>query len=207
MKIKDRILEFRRVPSSELRPNPKNWRKHSKEQANALRGLLAEVGIAGAVLARKCEDDTLMLIDGHLRAETLGNQSIPVLILDVTEDEADKLLATIDPLGDMAQADQLALSSLIEGLTFESESLAKMMAELCEDFKPDKSLDDTDEPLSGAGGEPEDTMSGVRLIHLFLDDLNIGEFNQMVTGLTKKYGTENITDTIYEALRRESDKL
>jgi hypothetical protein len=30
MKIKDRIKDFRRVKASELKPNPKNWRKHSK---------------------------------------------------------------------------------------------------------------------------------------------------------------------------------
>lgn len=101
MKINDRIIELVRVPASTLTPNPKNWRTHPTEQADALRGILAEVGIAGAVLTRQTPDG-LVLIDGHLRAETLPDQEIPVLVLDVTEAEADKLLAKFDPLAAMA---------------------------------------------------------------------------------------------------------
>jgi hypothetical protein len=56
MNVRDRVLELRRVPASQLKPSPKNWRLHPKEQADALRGLLAEVGFAGAALARELED-------------------------------------------------------------------------------------------------------------------------------------------------------
>ena len=99
MKIRDRIKELRRVPASELIPNPKNWRSHPKEQQDALRGILAEVGIAGAVLARELPSGELMLIDGHMRADTDPTAVWPVLVLDVTEAEADKLLATYEKLG------------------------------------------------------------------------------------------------------------
>lgn len=44
MKIRDRIVELVRVPASELVPNPKNWRTHPTAQADALKGVLAEVG-------------------------------------------------------------------------------------------------------------------------------------------------------------------
>ncbi len=55
--------------------------------------MLAEIGFAGAVLAREMPDG-LMLVDGHLRAETAApDQEIPVFVLDVTETKADKLLA------------------------------------------------------------------------------------------------------------------
>ena len=76
MHIKDRIVEHRRVPANQLLPNPKNWRTHPDAQANALRGGLAEFGFADAVLAREPPDD-LMLIDGHLRAETTGDGLYP----------------------------------------------------------------------------------------------------------------------------------
>src|SRR5262245_50261171 len=93
--IRDRIKELRRVPSRGLIPNPKNWRKHPKAQADALRGILAEVGYADALLVRETEQG-LVLIDGHLRAETTPDQEVPVLVLDVTEEEADKILLTLD---------------------------------------------------------------------------------------------------------------
>src|SRR6266481_1132618 len=105
MQIRDRIKELRRVPASQLQPNPLNWRTHPKRQQDALRGILAEVGYADALLARETPAGGLMLIDGHLRAETTPDALVPVLILDVDEAEAAKILATLDPLAAMAQAD------------------------------------------------------------------------------------------------------
>ncbi len=133
MNIRDRIKELRRVPADQLQPNPKNWRKHPESQANALRGVLAEVGIASAVLARETPEGGLMLIDGHLRAETLHNAEIPVLVLDITEEEADKILATFDPLGAMAESDADALRALLEEVETGSQELADMLTALAED--------------------------------------------------------------------------
>ncbi len=133
MNIRDRIKELRRVPADQLQPNPKNWRKHPESQANALRGVLAEVGIASAVLARETPEGGLMLIDGHLRTETLHNAEIPVLVLDVSEEEADKILATFDPLGAMAESDADALRALLEEVETGSQELADMLTALAED--------------------------------------------------------------------------
>src|SRR5271163_3661464 len=105
MVIRDRVRELRRVKAKDLLPNRKNWRVHPKAQASALRGLLAEVGYADALIARELSDGKLQLIDGHLRAETTPNAMVPVLVLDVTEEEADKLLLTLDPLAALAEAD------------------------------------------------------------------------------------------------------
>ena len=132
MKIRDRIKELRRVKASELIPNPKNWRTHPIAQQDALKGILAEVGFAGAVLARELDDGSLMLIDGHMRAETTHDQEIPVLILDVDEAESDKLLATFDPIAAMAESDPHALDALLRNVDTGSEALQKMLAELAE---------------------------------------------------------------------------
>src|ERR1700756_638014 len=104
IRIPDRIKELRRVRARDLVPNPQNWRRHPKTQREALRGLLTEVGYADALLARELSDGKLMLIDGHLRRETTPDVLVPVLVLDVTEEEADKILATHDPLAAMAGA-------------------------------------------------------------------------------------------------------
>lgn len=133
MQIRDRIKELRRVKASELHPNPKNWRTHPKQQLDALRGVLAEVGFAGAELARELPDGSLQLIDGHARAEIAGDAEIPVLILDITESEADKILATFDPLGAMAEADAGKLEELLREVQTGSEALAEMLADLLKD--------------------------------------------------------------------------
>ncbi len=125
--IRDRIKELRRVRASELVPNPKNWRRHPKEQAAALRGLLSEIGYADALLARELDDGRLMLIDGHLRAETTKKATVPVLVLDVTEDEADKLLLTLDPLAAMALADKAGVAALLETVHTDSQAVAELL--------------------------------------------------------------------------------
>jgi DNA modification methylase len=133
MKIRDRIRELRRVPASELRPNPKNWRTHPKAQADALKGVLAEIGIADAVLARELDDGSLMLLDGHLRVETMGDQILPVLVLDVNEAEGDKVLATLDPLAAMAESDAAKLDAILREVDTGSPELQEMLAGLAED--------------------------------------------------------------------------
>jgi hypothetical protein len=121
MRIKDRVKEFRRVRARDLIPNEKNWRRHPQPQRDALLGILSEIGYADALIARETPDG-LTLIDGHLRAETTPDMEVPVLILDVTEEEADKLLLSLDPLGAMAESDRDALAGLLS--TVESESVA-----------------------------------------------------------------------------------
>jgi site-specific DNA-methyltransferase (adenine-specific) len=133
MKIRDRIRELRRVPASELRPNPKNWRTHPQAQADALKGVLAEIGIADAVLARELDDGSLMLLDGHLRVETMGDQTLPVLVLDVDEAEGDKVLATLDPLAAMAESDAAKLDAILRDVDTGSPELQQMLADLAEE--------------------------------------------------------------------------
>jgi DNA methylase len=68
-----------------------------------------------------------MLIDGHLRAETTKNALVPVLVLDVTEAEADKLLLTLDPLAAMALADQEQVRALLETVRTDSQAVAALL--------------------------------------------------------------------------------
>ena len=122
MQIRDRIKELRRVKASDLLPNPKNWRTHPKAQQDGLRSILAKVGYADAVIARETPDG-LMLVDGHLRAETTPDSEVPVLVTDLTEAEADEVLATLDPLASMAEPDMEALKALIGGIDKDDENL------------------------------------------------------------------------------------
>jgi hypothetical protein len=130
MQIRDRIKELRRVKAAELRPNPRNWRLHPPEQQDALRGVLAEVGYASALLARELADGTLMLIDGHLRAETTPDAVVPVLVLDVDEAEANKILLTHDPLAAMATSSDEHMRGLLSEVQTESAALRELFDSL-----------------------------------------------------------------------------
>jgi hypothetical protein len=102
------------VKASTLVPHPLNWRKHPQRQQELLRSVLAQVGYADALLARELPDGKLQLIDGHLRAETTPDQEVPVLVLDVTENEARTILLTSDPLAALAETDGDAIDQLIK---------------------------------------------------------------------------------------------
>ncbi len=115
-KLRDRVVGLRRVKASDLVPHPENWRRHEQGQQQALRAMLGEIGFAGVVLAREMADGKLQVIDGHLRQKVAEDEEIPVIVTDLNEDEARKLLATYDPLGAMAETDIEALKSLLESL-------------------------------------------------------------------------------------------
>jgi hypothetical protein len=118
------------VPARELRPHTRNWRTHSDRQRDVLRGVLAEVGYADALLVRELTDGSLELIDGHLRAETTPEMLVPVLVLDVDEAEAAKLLATLDPLANLAGADRDMLAEILAETTTDNGALQTLWDEL-----------------------------------------------------------------------------
>jgi hypothetical protein len=130
MQIRDRIQELRRVRAADLRPNPRNWRLHPPQQQDALRGVLAEIGYADALLARELPDGTLILVDGHLRAETTPDSVVPVLVLDVDEAEANKILLTHDPLAGMATASDAQLRALLAEVHTESAAVRALFESL-----------------------------------------------------------------------------
>ena len=131
--IRDRIKELRRVPAQDLAPNPRNWRKHPEAQTKAMRAVLQEIGYAGALLVREV-DGKLVLIDGHLRAEITPHEHVPVLVLDVNEAEADKLLATYDPLASLAEPDAEAFTALLKSIEFDLPDLKKFVHDLTMPF-------------------------------------------------------------------------
>ena len=114
MNIRDRIKELRRVRAGDLRPHPKNWRTHPEAQQNALRGMLVEVGYVDALIVRELPDGSLQIVDGHLRAETTPDALVPVLVVDLDDKEADKVLATFNPFGAMAELDEEQLAALLK---------------------------------------------------------------------------------------------
>jgi DNA modification methylase len=164
MMIRDRIKELRRVRAGDLKPHPKNWRVHPESQKNALRGLLAEIGYADVLLTRELPDGSLQIIDGHLRADTTPDSIVPVVVTDLTEEEAEKVVLTLDPLASMATADKENLEALLASLRFESPDVSAMLEAMAHEFKldpqaltfqgpidPDAIPDPPDEPITRAG--------------------------------------------------------
>jgi len=155
MQIRDRIKELRRVRASLLRPNARNWRTHPQTQQDALRGVLAEVGYADALLARELPDGSLELIDGHLRAEITPDMEVPVLILDLNDREAAKLLALHDPLAAMAEANDEMLAELIQQVETENDAIRNLLDQMLDESAEGGLEDDSQQAESKEVNVPE----------------------------------------------------
>jgi len=162
MKIQDRIKSLRRVKASDLKPNPRNWRTHPQAQQDALKGLLSELGIVDALIARELSDGSLELIDGHLRADVDPDTKWLVLVLDVTEAEANKILATLDPLAALAETDADMYADLLADVETGNEAVQELLdgiaddAGLLDDEPPDILEDEAPEPPADPITQPGD---------------------------------------------------
>jgi hypothetical protein len=121
------------VPARELLDNDGNPRRHPQAQRDALRGVLEQVGVAGALLAYHSERNggRLTLIDGHLRKQDFA-LNWPTLILDVDDAEADLILATHDPLAALAEYDRDKLGALLQQVQAEHRAVSAMLQGLAE---------------------------------------------------------------------------
>jgi ParB family chromosome partitioning protein len=138
--IRIRNKELRHITGRELREHPDNFKIHPKAQKQALETVLSEIGFAGAVLAYEADDGSLVLIDGHLRRDIADDETIPVMVTDLTEDEADALLPVYDPVARMAEVNREKQKALLERLAKQKEAfaeLAKAVAGVTNTLEPD----------------------------------------------------------------------
>ena len=130
MAWESRIIGHGEAAPADLVGNPRNWRTHPQAQRDALAGVLDEVGWVQDVIVNK---RTGYLVDGHARvavAAQRGETSVPVVYVDLSEDEERLILATLDPLSAMAEADDDALADLLAAVTAEDGALASMLEAL-----------------------------------------------------------------------------
>lgn len=125
--FKDRIVGLERLPAKKLQAHPQNWRKHPDSQKEAMRGILGEIGFADAVVVRKLRGGKYQILDGHLRSELDPEGEVPCLVVDLSEQEALKFLATFDRASTMATMNSEVLSGLLAQLKAEGDQLVGMV--------------------------------------------------------------------------------
>ena len=133
-RVRQRVIETRKMRLGDITPNERNWRTHNQAQRAALEGVLLQVGWVGAVLAYRSERNQgqLTFLDGHLRQEENPDLEVPVLISDLTDEEADLILATHDPISALAGADPVKLDALLSDLTSVSPGVQNLLTDLAE---------------------------------------------------------------------------
>ena len=123
--------------ADQFQAHPRNWRTHPPAQRRALATSLNTVGWVGAVLVNR---QTGHLLDGHERlwqALEQGDETpVPYIEVDVSEDEEHLILATLDPIGAMAETDAEMLAGLLAELgdvpEFDDADISALLAEIAE---------------------------------------------------------------------------
>ncbi len=149
----DRIVAYEAgVDPEQLLAHPLNARRHPGPQREALRESVGNIGWVAPVVANQ---QTGHLLDGHARVEEAitAGETVPVVYVDLTEDEERFVLATLDPISAMATYDFETVDLLLEGLEGESAAMQELLAGL---GSSDSGFNDR--PFGGSpNAEPEET--------------------------------------------------
>ncbi len=124
---RSRIVGTGEEAPDQLLANPRNWRIHPKAQQDALAGVLSEVGWVQRIIVNQ---RTGHVIDGHARvaiAISREEPTVPVVYVDLDENEEGIILASLDPLAAMAGTDQAKLDELLAEISVSDEALKAML--------------------------------------------------------------------------------
>ncbi len=141
---RSRIVGQAEEAPDQLLANPNNWRTHPGRQRDALRGSLEVVGWVQQVMVNTV---TGHLVDGHARIEeaiSRGEPTVPVLYVELSPDEEVLVLATFDPIGAMATADDKQLQALLADIAVDDAGLLALLGDLAGN-DPKAGLTDPDE--------------------------------------------------------------
>ena len=130
MQYENRIVGHGSRDPRDLLENPENWRTHSAAQLAALAGVLENVGFVQSVIVNQ---RTGLLVDGHARvalAVKTGQPAVPVVFVDLSKKEERLILATLDPLGALANSDADKLESLMGTLDIRDPAFAGLLESL-----------------------------------------------------------------------------
>ena len=221
VEFRDRIKELRRVPAGELKANPKNWRHHPTHQREGLTTMLERIGYADAVIARET-DDGLVLLDGHLRVDVSPEATVPVLVVDLSDTEADEVLATLDPLASLAQPDAGMFQELIAGINGD-DALQVLIQDISDSYNMGLT-ELLEQNTEAAYGELPETWAGMEVtpgavlpskahdgrtdlkpFMFYIETERYETLTESLFTLGEAWGIDTIADVIYEAIRRATE--
>jgi hypothetical protein len=137
---KNRIVGYEDMDPEQLLANPLNFRSHSDRQKSAMRDVLVDVGVVQNVIVNQV---TGRILDGHMRVGMAIDEKqpkVPVTLVRLTEEEERVVLATFDPLGELAGRSEDTFKALREGVDDSYQALiaATVPAEEIASFKTRK---------------------------------------------------------------------
>lgn len=130
---KSRIIGHESVDPRVLLANPKNFRTHGERQRAVMGEAIQRIGFINSVIVNKV---TGKIINGHMRVDEAifkGQESIPVVWVELTEEEEAIALATFDPISELAEVDSVILGNLLRDAVASDADIAAVMEVVAED--------------------------------------------------------------------------
>jgi len=128
----NRIIGTGDESPDQLMANPGNFRIHPKVQQAALTGSLDTIGWIQQVIVNQ---RTGHVVDGHLRvslALRTEQKTVPVVYVDLSEEEEAQALMSLDPIAAMATTDKQKLDELLRQVNTDDENVMQFLSDLAE---------------------------------------------------------------------------
>lgn len=216
---------IQRIPLNDLVHDPKNPRVHDTRNMEGIRRSLGEHGQVEPLVVQA---GSMMVVGGNGRLEAMGQLGwthADCVVLELTDTQARRLSITLNRTGELAEWDASVLAQHldelssadadfdVEGLGFSDEEYMKLIADFGGVVVGGVNLDpsapqgplstDGNQPLVPAGMQPAHLPSShVRMVQLFFNEQTMPQFRTWCAKLAEEYGTDNLTDTVHECLRR-----
>jgi ParB-like chromosome segregation protein Spo0J len=213
-----RPLEVTRIALTDLGHDPANPRLHDARNITTIQNSLREHGQVEPLVVQA---GTMMVIGGNGRMDAmtaLGWTEADCVVLDVDDTQARRMAIALNRSGELAEWDFGVLAKHLDALGadddfdpgdlgFSDDEYMRLLA----DFAVNEAGQEGDD--SGAESSPDATLpagtqpahlpsSDVRMIQLFFNDETEPLVRVWAKRLAEEYGTDNLTDTVYECMRR-----
>jgi hypothetical protein len=177
---KNRIVGHGKVAVADLLFNPANWRIHPEEQQAFLRASLEQVGFVRSIMINQ---RTGNMVDGHARAVQADRDGVLELdaeFVDLSEAEELAVLATLDPIGELAEMDQGVYDELVARCGERNDELRSFMLDVAEREQgpgelPEGPTGAHHAPNGGEGAADEDS-PGMKSINLVFEQADWESF-------------------------------
>lgn len=198
-----------------LKPHPKNPNKHNDKQIVLLSKIIEKTGWRNPIVVSNLSG---LITKGHGRlqaAQLLGVKKVPVDYQDYV-DEAQELTDMVadNRIAELAQIDNDILRGIMKELEgfeadldltgFGKRDIEKLFEGIDKDLNLNPSPNNAVAPM-GTDGLP--LPSHVRMVQLFFNVDSQPAFLAAVKRLQAEYKTSNITETVFQAVKNEADRL
>jgi hypothetical protein len=192
-------VDLRHLSPHALTAHPLNWKAHPEAQLAALGESIERHGWLKTVL---WNETTGRLLNGHARvaaAAARGWATVPVWVLQVEESQERAILLEFDQIGLLRERDDLALLGLVAQV-LEAGGELPVGYDLT-DLQALTSAAEASLVPHFPAAKPDPEPSLWEKVGFTLPDVEHLDFQQVVTELAERWGTEGVGQTVLYALQ------